>query len=113
MSVASKCRAIMNPYKRSACYQKEMDDANKDTDVYGLNKYTQYADKNSPLAKMSMDELIEYAKTHLGGKSRKRKIKSYKLKSKSKYKKSLKYRKKMTKKSYKLKNKKKSKKYKK
>ena len=112
MSVASKCRAIMNPYKRSACYQKEMDEANKDTDVYGLNKYTQYADKNSPLAKMTMAELIEYAKTHLGGKSQKRKRKSYILKSK--YKKSLKNRKKITKRSYKLKNiKNKSKKYKK
>jgi hypothetical protein len=106
MSVASKCRAIMNPYKRSACYQKEMDEANKDTDVYGLNKYTQYADKNSPLAKMTMEELIEYAKTHLGGKSRKRKIRSYILKSKSK--KSLKYKKKITKRSHKLKNKKKT-----
>lgn len=92
--------------KRNECYQKEAELANKDTDVYGLNKYTQYADKNSPLAKMSMAELIEYAKTHLGGKSKKRK-------SKSKSKKSLKHRKKMTKRSYKLKNKKiKSKKYK-
>jgi hypothetical protein len=110
MSVASKCRSIWNPYKRSACYQKEMDEANKDTDVYGLNKYTKYADKNSPLAKMTMDELIEYTKTHLGGKSQKRK--SYILKSN--YKKSLKHRRKMTKRSYKLKKKKnKSKKYKK
>lgn len=109
MSVVSKCRSIWDPIKRNQCYQKESDLlANKDNDVYGLNKYTKDVDKNSPLAKMSFQELLEYAKTHLGGKSKKRKIK---IRSKSK--KSL-HRKKMTKRSYKLKNKKNnSKKYKK
>jgi hypothetical protein len=110
MSRASKCRLIWDPVKRNDCYQKEEDNANKDTDVYGLNKYTKNIDKNSPLAKMSFQELLEHAKTHLGGKSKKRKLNK---KSKSKSKKSLR-RKKINKRSYKLKNKKnKSKKYKK
>jgi hypothetical protein len=110
MSVVSKCRAIWDPIKRRDCFQKESDLlASKDTDVYDLNKYTNNIDKNSPLAKMSFQELLEYAKTHLGGKSKKRKINK---KSKSK---KLLRRKKITKRHNKLKKNKKnnSKKYKK
>lgn len=102
MSIASRCRSIWNPVKRNECYQKEVDLANKDDDVYGLNKYTKNIDRNSALSKMSFQELLEHAKTHLGGKSKKRKIKSNILKSKSK---KLLRRKKITKRSYKLKKK--------
>ena len=83
MSRASRCRSIWDSVKRNECYQREENMANKDDDVYGLNKYTNNIDKNSPLAKMSFQELLEHAKTHLGGKTKKRKIKS-KSKTKSK-----------------------------
>jgi hypothetical protein len=99
MSKASRCRSIWDPVKRNDCYQKQEDLANKDTDIYGLNKYTKNIDRNSPLAKMSFQELLQHAKTHLGGKSRKRNI----LKSKSK---KLSHRKKTSKRNYKLKKKK-------
>jgi hypothetical protein len=54
-----------------------------------LNKYTNNIDKNSPLAKMSFEQLLEHAKnTRFGGKTKKRKIKSkskkYKKSKKSK-----------------------------
>ena len=85
MSRSSRCRSIWDPVKRNECYQREEDIANKETDVYGLNKYTKNIDKNSPLAKMSFQELLEHAKTHLGGKTMKRKSKKGKSKkSKSK-----------------------------
>jgi len=87
MSRSSRCRSIWDPVKRNECYQREEDIANKETDVYGLNKYTNNIDKNSPLAKMSFQELLEHAKTHLGGKTKKRKSKKGKSK-KSKSKKS-------------------------
>jgi hypothetical protein len=98
MSRASRCRSIWDSVKRNECYQREEDLANKEEDVYGLNKYTKNVDKNSPLAKMSFQELLQHAKTHLGGKSKKRK--SNILKSKSKR---LSHRKKITKRNYKLK----------
>ena len=101
MSKASKCRSIWDPEKRNACYQREEDLANKDEDVYGLNKYTKDRDKNSPLANMSFPELLDHLKkTRLGGKTNKRK--SNILKSKSKR---LLHRKKITKRNYKLKKK--------
>ena len=85
MSKSSRCRSIWDPVKRNECYQREEDIANKETDVYGLNKYTNNVDKNSPLAKMSFEELLEHAKnTRFGGKTNKRKIKSKSKKSKSK-----------------------------
>jgi hypothetical protein len=84
MSAASPCRSIWDRVKRNDCYQRESEMANKNDDVYGLNKYTKNIDKNSPLAKMSFEELMQHAKTHLGGKTKKRKIKRNILNSKSK-----------------------------
>ena len=100
MSRASRCRSIWDSVKRNACYQREEDLANKEEDVYGLNKYTKNIDKNSPLAKMSFQELLQHAKTHLGGKTKKRKRNILKSKSKK-----LLHRKKITKRNYKLKRK--------
>jgi hypothetical protein len=103
MSKASRCRSIYDSVKRNECYQKEEDNANKNDDVYGLNKYTKNIDKNSPLAKMSFEQLLQHAKTHLGGKSKKKYLKSNILQSKSK---KLLHKKKKTKRRYKLKKKK-------
>ena len=86
MSKSSRCRWIYDSVKRNECIQREEDAANKETDVYGLNKYTNNIDKNSPLAKMSFEQLLEHAKkTRFGGKTKKRKTKKSKSKkSKSK-----------------------------